>query len=152
MSAIHWRKTIILPAVVTGAECDLTEYDFLKNKALRKIFGPKRHCEEPHNFLSSKLITSRTKFVGHVARTVETRNILVGKPHDRQWYLCEVGRTISVRTALNPTCSASITVSALVMSHVNEYAYHMLQEVRLVSYFIASTADYDTRVIRRSKM
>jgi hypothetical protein len=67
-----------------------------ENRALRRIFGPKRdwrklHNEELHNLYSSsntiRMIKSRRmRWAGHVARMGETRNvyrILVGKPEGK---------------------------------------------------------------------
>jgi hypothetical protein len=97
-------KTIILPVVLYGCETwSLTVREVHKlrvfvNRVLRRIFGPKRdgvmrglkklHNEELHNLYSLpciiRIITSRRmRWVGHVARMGEKRNVyrlLVGKP------------------------------------------------------------------------
>jgi hypothetical protein len=73
-----------------------------ENRALRRIFGPKRdeviggwrklHNEELHNLYCSPSIiriikSRRMRWAGHVARMVEKRNaygILVGKPEGKR--------------------------------------------------------------------
>jgi hypothetical protein len=70
-----------------------------ENRVLRRIFGPKRdevtgdwrklHNEELHNLYSSpnRMIKSRMRWAGHVARMGETRNayrILVGNPEGKR--------------------------------------------------------------------
>jgi hypothetical protein len=73
-----------------------------ENRELRRIFGPKRvgmtggwrklHNEELHNLYSSLSIiiiikSRRMKWVGHVARMGEKRNVyrlLVGKPEGKK--------------------------------------------------------------------
>jgi hypothetical protein len=96
-------KTIILPVVLYGCETwslTLREEHRLRvfeNRVLRRIFGPKRdevtgewrnmHSGELHNSYSSpdiirQIKSRRMRWVGHVARTGEGRNVyrvLVGK-------------------------------------------------------------------------
>jgi hypothetical protein len=101
-------KTIILPVVLCGCETwslTLREEHRLRvfeNRVLKIIFGPKRdevtgewrklHNEELHILYSSPNIirqikSRRMKWVGHVARMGEERNVykvLVGKPEGKR--------------------------------------------------------------------
>jgi hypothetical protein len=101
-------KTIILPVILYGCETwslTLREQHRLRvfeNKVLRRIFRPKRdqvtgqwrklHNEEIRDLYSSpsviRIIKSRRiKWVGHVARMREKRNVyrlLVGKPEGKR--------------------------------------------------------------------
>jgi hypothetical protein len=99
-------KTIILPVVLYGCETwSLTQTHRVRvfeNKALRRIFGPKRdeviggwrklHNEELRDLYSSPSIiiiikSRRKRWAGHVARMGEKRNaywLLVGKPEGRR--------------------------------------------------------------------
>jgi hypothetical protein len=104
---IRIYKTIILPVVLYGCETwSLTLRDehrlrVFENRVLRRIFGPKRddvmgdwrklHNEELQNLYSSpniiRMIKSRRRWNGHVARMGEKRNayrILVGKPEGKR--------------------------------------------------------------------
>jgi hypothetical protein len=105
---IRIYKTINLPVVLYGCKAwSLTlreEYRLrvFENKALRKIFGPKRdevtgewrklHNEELCDLYSSPSIiriskSRRMRWSGHVARMGEERNmyrLLVGKPEGKR--------------------------------------------------------------------
>jgi hypothetical protein len=99
---IRIYKTIILPVVLYGCETSsLTlrgehRLRVFENRVLRTIFGPKRdevtgewgklHNEELHELYYSpsniRIIKSRRRWAGHVARMGEKRNsyrLLVGK-------------------------------------------------------------------------
>jgi hypothetical protein len=102
-------KIIILPVVLHGCETwslTLREEHRLRvfaNRVLRRIFGPKRdevtgewrklHSGELHNLYSPPNIirqikSRRMRWVGHVARMGEGRNVyrvLVGKPEGRKY-------------------------------------------------------------------
>jgi hypothetical protein len=92
-------KTIILPVVLYGCETwflALREEHRLRvfeNRALRRIFGPKRdevtgewrklHNEELHNLYSSpdiirQIKSRRMRWAGHVARMGDERNVYRG--------------------------------------------------------------------------
>jgi hypothetical protein len=101
-------KTIILPVVLYGCEIwSLTVREehklrVFENRVLRRIFGTKRdgvirgwsklHNKELHNLYSSPSIiriikSRRMRWVGHVARMGERRNVyrlLVGKPERKR--------------------------------------------------------------------
>jgi hypothetical protein len=104
---IKLYKTVILPVVLYGCETwslTLGEEHRLRvfeNRALRKIFGPKReedgswrklHNDELHNLYSSlnivRVIKSRSmRWAGHVARMGEGRGayrVLVGRPEGKR--------------------------------------------------------------------
>jgi hypothetical protein len=110
---IKIHRSIILPVVLYGCETwSLTLREkhrlrVLKNRVLRRIFGPKRdevtgewrrlHNEELNNLYSSPNIvrvikSRRMRWAGHVARMGEGRGayrILVGRPEGRR----PLGRT-----------------------------------------------------------
>jgi hypothetical protein len=101
-------KTIILPGVLYGCETwSLTlrkEHRLMvfENRVLRRIFGPTRdevmgelrklHNGELHILQSSpdiirQIKSRRTRWVGHVARMGQVRNVyrvLVGKPEEKR--------------------------------------------------------------------
>jgi hypothetical protein len=105
---VNIHKTTILPVVLYGCETwslTLREENRLRvfeNRVLRRISGPKRdevtgewrelHNEELHILYSSpNIITQiksrRTRWVGHVARMGEERNVyraLMGKPEGKR--------------------------------------------------------------------
>jgi hypothetical protein len=100
-------KTIILPVVLYGCEAwSLTVREehklrVFENRVLRRMFEPKRdkvtggwrklHIEELHNLYPSPTIiriikSRRMRWVGHVARMGEKRNVyrlLLGKPQGK---------------------------------------------------------------------
>jgi hypothetical protein len=101
-------KTIILPVVLYGCETwsptvrEEHKLMVFENRVLRRIFGPKTdgetggwsklHNKELHNLYSSPSIiriikSRRMRWVGHVARMEEKRNVyrlLVGKPQGKR--------------------------------------------------------------------
>jgi hypothetical protein len=104
---IRIYKTIILPLVLYGCETlslTLREEHILgvfESRVLRRLFGPKRdevtgewrklHNEELHDLYSSssiiRIMKSRMKWVGHVARMGEKKNayrLFVEKPEGRR--------------------------------------------------------------------
>jgi hypothetical protein len=95
-------RTVVLPVVLYGCKTwslivrEEQRLTVFENRVLRRIFGPKRdeatgewrrlHNEELNDLYSSpntiRVIKSRRRWVGHVARMRETRGayrILVGK-------------------------------------------------------------------------
>jgi hypothetical protein len=102
------HKTVILPVVLYGCETwsvTLSQEHRLRvfeNRVLMRIFGPKRdevtrewkklHNGKLHNLYSSpdiirQIISGRMRWVGHVARMGEGRNVyrvLVGKPEGKK--------------------------------------------------------------------
>jgi hypothetical protein len=104
---IRIYKTIILPVVLYGCETwslTLREEQGLRvfeNRVLRRIFGPKRdeltgewrklHNKELHDLYSSpsisRMMKSRIRWTGHVARRGEKRNtyrLLIGGPKGKR--------------------------------------------------------------------